>query len=107
MLTLKIITKNIDDISETYIFSGDVVSHTETSSDNHYLAKEKVEANSTIWYLGSLIETSSKQKFTYSDIYIYDEERVCKNIILVTAYADCYIMENGKTIDSFFLRYEQ
>lgn len=106
MLTLKILTRNIDDITETYLFSGDAISHKEAFSDNHYLAKEEIEANETIWYLGCLIESSSKQKFTYSKIFIYDDDRVCKNIVLVTAYADCYIMENGKTIDSFFLRYE-
>jgi hypothetical protein len=106
MLTLKIITTNVDGISQTYIFSGDAVSHKEYFSEDHYLAKKKVEENSTIWYIGSLVESSSKQKFVASDIYIYDEDRVCKNIIFVTAKADCYIMENGKTIDSFFLTYE-
>jgi hypothetical protein len=107
MLTLKIITTNIDDVSQVYIFTGDIISHKEYFSDDHYLAKKKVEENNTIWYIGSLIESSSKQKFTASDIEIFDEDRVCKNIIFVTAKADCYIMENGKTIDSFFLTYEQ
>jgi len=107
MLTLKIITTNVDGIIESYLFSGDAISHTESFSQDHYLAKKRIEENSSIWYLGSLIESSSKQQFTFSDIYVYDEDRVCKNIIFVTAKADCYVMENGKTIDSFFLTYEQ
>jgi hypothetical protein len=106
MLTLKIVIKDEDDQVETYLFSGDSISHKEYFSTDHYLASKMKESNSTIWIVGRLIESSSNQKFITSNITIYDEDRYVKHVLCVVPKADCYIMDHGKTIDSFFCTFE-
>lgn len=107
MLTLKVITTDQDDQSTTYLFSGDSINHKESFSDDHSIISKTKEKNSTIWILGKMIDTTSKQKFTISDIEIYDLDRNLTHIMLVLPKSSCYIMDGGKTIDSFFCYYEK
>lgn len=107
MLTLKVVTTDIDGQTEIYLFAGDSIKHKESFSTDHSIAKKAFENNSTMWIIGKMAETSSIQKFTISDIEIFDEDRNLKHIMLVLPKADCYVMDNGKTIDSFFCSFEQ
>ncbi len=106
MLTLKVITTDQDGQIETVLFSGDSIAHKEYFSQDHSFQRKVVEKNDTLWCIGNMIETSSEQKFVVSDVVIYDEDRSLKHVLLILPKADCYIMENGKTIDSFFCTYD-
>lgn len=107
MLTLKVITTDLDGQTESHILSGDTITHKEQFSSDHCLASKWKEENSFVWILGSMTETSSEQKFIYSVVHIYDEERNNKNVLLVLPKSDCYIMENGKTVDMFNCVFEK
>jgi hypothetical protein len=106
MLTLKVITTDQDGQTETHLFSGDTITHKEYFSADHCIVSKVKENNSTVWIVGGMVETSSTQKFIASDIAIYDADRYIKNLLFITPKADCYIMDNGKTIDSFFCAFE-
>lgn len=102
MLSLKIITTKLDGSSESCLFSADSISHA-----------ERTEKKSTFvrlddsWLLGALPESTSEQPFVMSEVFLYDEDRNLKQVIQVLPKSDGYIMENGKTIDTFFCYFEQ
>jgi hypothetical protein len=107
MLTLKVVTTDLDGQTETYLLNGDSITHKEYFSADHCIVFKTRENNSTTWIIGDMIETSGTQKFTVSEVKIYDEDRYCKNDLFILPKAECYIMDNGKTIDSFFCNFEQ
>jgi len=107
MLTLKVVTTDLDGQTQTHILNGDSITHKEYFSSDHCIATKARENNSTSWIIGNMIETSSTQKFTVSEVKVYDEDRYCKNDLLVLPKAECYITENGKTVDTFFCQFEQ
>jgi hypothetical protein len=107
MLTLKVITTDLDGQTEIHILNGDSISHREYFSEDHYIISKVRETNSTVWILGNMVETSSKQKFIVSEVKIHDKDRYCKNELFITPKADCWIMDNGKTVDSFSCQFEQ
>lgn len=106
MLTLKVITTDINGQQETHLFGGDSITHKEYFSADHCIASKAQEINHTIWTVGTIVETSSTQKFIASDVSIFNEDRYLKHLLLILPKADCYIMDNGKTIDSFFCGFE-
>lgn len=107
MLTLKVVTTDQDGQTETHLLNGDSITHKEYFSADHCIVPKIRERNSTTWILGNMVETSSTQKFIVSEVKVYDENRSCKNDLFITPKADCYIMDNGKTVDSFFCQFEQ
>jgi len=106
MLTLKVITTDQDGQTETHLFNGDSIVHKEYFSADHCIVSKIQENNSTTWIIGTMVETSSTQKFIASDVHIYDEDRCVKHLLFICPKAGCYIMDNGKTIDSFFCQFE-
>jgi hypothetical protein len=106
MLTLKVVTTNKEGQVETNLFSGDSFTHKEYFSADHYIVSKAKVKNPITWVIGEIIESSSTQKFIVSEITIYDDERFLKNILFICPKADCYIMDDGRTIDSFFCTYE-
>jgi hypothetical protein len=107
MLVLKVVSTDQDGQTETYLLNGDSITHKEYFSADHCIVQKVQEKNSTTWILGNMTETTGIQKFIVSEVKIYDEDRYCKNDLFILPRADCYIMENGKTIDSFFCSFEQ
>jgi hypothetical protein len=107
MLTLKVITTDIYGQTETHLLNGDSITHKEYFSSDHSIGSKIKENNTSIWMLGNMVETSSNQKFIVSEVKIYDEDRYCKNDLFILPKAECYIMENGKTIDNFSCQFEQ
>jgi len=79
MLTLKVITTDLNGQPQTHIFNGDSISHKEYFSDDHCIVSKICKENSTTWIIGSISETSSTQKFTVSEVDIYDDDRYIKN----------------------------
>lgn len=107
MLTLKVITTDINEQSETHVFKGDTFVHREYFSEDHCISTKIKKENSDVWIVGNMEETSSSQKFTVSEIDIYGEDRYIKNKLFILPKAGCYIMDDGKTIDSFFCFFEE
>jgi hypothetical protein len=107
MLTLKISIVDLDGQTETHVLNGDSITHKEYFSNDHHIVTKTKEKNTTTWILGDMVETSGTQKFTVSEVKVYDEDRYCKNDLLILPKAECYIMENGKTVDSFFCFFEE
>jgi hypothetical protein len=107
MLTLKVVTTDQDGQTETYVLNGDSIVHKEYFSSDHLIVPKIQEKNSTTWIVGTMIESSSTQRFTVSEVRIYDKDRYCKNDLFILPKADCYITDNGKTVDSFFCYYEE
>ena len=106
MLTLKVITTDLNGQSETHVFSGDSFVHREYFSDDHSIATKIKARNMDIWVVGNMVETSGTQKFTVSEVEIYDDSRCLKNSLFIVPKAECYIMDDGKTVDSFFCWFE-
>lgn len=106
MLTLKVITTDLNGQSETHVFGGDSFVHREYFSEDRSIATKIKQKNLDIWIIGSMVETSSTQKFTVSEVEVYDEDRCLKHSLFIVPKADCYIMDNGKTVDSFFCWFE-
>ena len=107
MLTLKIITTDQDGQTETHLFSGDSIVHREYRTQDHNILSKVHKNRPTAWIIGDLSGSSSEQPFIASDVFIYDKDRDCKNLLFITPKADCFIMDNGKTIDSFFCEFEE
>jgi hypothetical protein len=108
MLTLKVITTDQNGQSEIHVLNGDSITHKEYFSEDHSILSKIREKNVTTWILGDMTETTSSQKFTVSEVKIYDENRYCKNDLFIVPKAECYITDaNAKTVDSFFCWFEQ
>jgi len=106
MLTLKVITTDLNGQTTTHLLNGDTITHKEYFSADHCIVSKVMKENPTTWILGIMVETSSTQKFIVSEVMIYDEDRHIKNAIFIVPKADCYIMDNGKTVDSFWCQFE-
>jgi hypothetical protein len=106
MLTLKIISTDIDGNQFTHLLSGDAITHREYFSSDHCIMRNTNERSPMVRIVGTLTETSSTQKFVVSDVIIYEDDHALKNQLLILPKADCYIMEAGKTVDSFYCGFE-
>jgi len=98
MLTLKVITTDSKGELDTHLYSAKVISHSERTSNDYGLSKTLISSGQV---LGEMIEKISDQKFIFSTIFFYDDDDSYIRKIHVLPHADCYIMEGGKTIDSF------
>lgn len=107
MLTLKVITTDPVGQKETHLFSGASIKHKEYSSTDHNILAKVRQNSPTAWILGDLPGSRTGQEFTVSDVYIYDEDRNLSQLLFIAPNADCYIMENGRTIDSLSCEIEE
>jgi len=96
MLTLKVITTDIDGNITTNLFYGESINHTERIEKADGL-KSYIDAK----YVGSLMDTNSQQEFVASQILIHDSDNHLKDNIIVLPYSECFIMANGRTVDKF------
>ena len=103
MLTLKVITTDIDGQKGTHLFYGDRISHRERESNDYRL---KFAESESVFVIGYLPDKASEQKFTYSDIWIYEGGNVPKILVYALPMSECFVMENGRTIDSFGAHYQ-
>ena len=103
MLTLKVITLDRDGHSRTELFSGEVISHEEFETNDYTLDNGNQELI-TIGNLGGVAQ--SEQKYTYSIVKLHSDSWTLKAGIIIFPHADCFIMDNGKTVDSFSCVYK-
>lgn len=95
MLTLKIITHDSLDNHSTHIFYGERISHTEYETTKHIMGDIP-----SVVAIGFIEETTSEQPFITSMVRIFKPDSTVQDITIYP-HADCFIMENGKTVDSF------
>ena len=102
MLTLKVISTNIDGEVQTSLFYGESICHferLEKASGLKDYSSDKVR-------IGSLINEASEQEFYLSEVFLNDAEGCLKTQLLILPKSDCFIMENGKTVDSFYSQFK-
>ena len=97
MLTLKVITKDIDGANQTSIFSGESITHTERVEKPSIL--QSLPTNARV--VGN-INSEGTQDFIASYVFIYEKGGFIKEFLLIVPKSDCFIMEDGKTVDTFY-----
>lgn len=99
MLVLK--TKSIDEEGREWVevFEAERIAHSETRNDDHTFEPL------TDLVIGKLSGSSSKQPFILSHVRLFSPTGTLKNDIAILPMTQCWIMENGKTVDSFISRY--
>jgi len=107
MLTLKVSSVDLNGQVEVTILTGESITHKEYFSKDHNL-RAKIKENTPHWWIvGNIMDTSGESPFVVSEVRIYDGERYCINELFIFPKADCYIMENGKTVDTFSCNFQQ
>jgi hypothetical protein len=101
MLTLKVFSIDQNDERQTTVFYGDSISHTE-----RLIKASELKSFTDAKYVGSIINESSEQEFVSSHVVIYNADRTIKEILLILPKSDCFIMENGKTVDTFYSHFK-
>jgi hypothetical protein len=100
MLTLKVITTNGNGETTTRVFTGDSISHVEKKDNNH---QKHFMLNDIV--VGTLDGSTSKQEYYYSLVTIYNKDGSYEGTVYVFPFSNCFIMENGRTVDSFTLEF--
>lgn len=96
MLTLKVITTDADGHDQTNLFSADSISHSEGIEK-----QSGIKAYGDVELLGAPPMSSSEQEFVACHVWLYNVDRTVKWRLLILPYSQCYIMDSGKTVDSF------
>jgi hypothetical protein len=97
MLSLKIIHTDINGGRTTHLFSGERISHIEEESTNHTL--DYFSEHPYYFMVGQLTQSSSTQPYVKSVVTVFDGNDLQE--ILILPLSECYIMADGKTIDTF------
>jgi hypothetical protein len=108
MLTLKVVTTDLSAQSFTHLYFGDSIIHSERETNDY-----DIRWSERIVQIGSLKGDDRKDQkpdsprpfFLTSFIQIYDGNGQLKTEIAILPHADCYVMENGKTVDQFYCIY--
>ena len=96
MLTLKVVElSDIEGFRKVHLFTAERIVHVEHEHTDHTL-----EAYSSV-QIGELSNPDSKQQFNTSFVQLYSTDKALKQDIFIFPNADCFIMENGKTVDTF------
>lgn len=98
MLTLKVITTDIDGQLTTHLFTGKSISHLEQTSQDYSLPTKFQQVGQIV---GCLTEKMSEQQFIYSHVFLYGDGDGYEKRLYILPHAECYIMEGGRTVDSF------
>lgn len=104
MLTLKVITTDINGQHETHLFYGEKIKHKEMETNDHQIPFDSAQM---VISSSALSETpDSKQEYQMSRVAIYGEGDTPKQTLWILPCADCYVMHEGKTIDTFSARFK-
>jgi hypothetical protein len=104
MLTLKVITFDLEGDKATTVYSADHISHFNTKEIVRDLAGFVKYPSSQ--RIGMFNNEISEQKCVVSHVSLYNVDRTVKESLLILPKADCFIMEDGKTIDAFYSYFE-
>jgi len=98
MLTLKVITTDSLGNRITHILTGERISHREFETQD----RDVDYGCLTLGYLNE--EKISDQGFTISFVDLSEGDYIKE--VIIFPLAECFIMENGKTVDSFSCTYK-
>lgn len=98
MFTLKVITQDFEGIRETHLFSAKRIQHTAIESAD-YKIEPWVGHNCVT--IGSLTQTTDEHGFNYCRVFLYGEEDHPETLLYILPYAECFVTEKGKTVDTF------
>ena len=100
MLTLKVITTDVKDNRITYLLTGERISYRKWETNDR-----KIDYGCLV--LGDIDKDKiSDQPFEVVCINLSDGEYNKEDDIVILPLAQCFIMENGKTVDSFSCIYK-
>jgi hypothetical protein len=103
MLTLKIIHTSQDGGRTTHIFTGERMSHTEIEKTTHY--NSELTSDELLFFIvGELADSSSTQPYVMSNVTIFNGNDY--QTVFILPASECFVMANGKTVDSFSTYYK-
>ena len=102
MLTLKVIHTDIEGGRTTHLFAGERISHAEIEYTDHN--REFTSEDPYFFQIGELSKSSSTQPYVITSVTIFDGNDVQQ--IYILPKSECFIMANGKTVDSFSAYYK-
>jgi hypothetical protein len=103
MLTLKVITIDTDDDRAVTLYSADHISHFATIEKRKDLPNKFPSAQR----VGTLADSSSDQELIISHVILWNGDRSIKEDLLILPKSDCFIMEEGKTVDTFYSYFKE
>jgi hypothetical protein len=103
MLTLKILHTDNEGGKTTYLFAGERISHTEVEQTNHSMEFKTLEEND-YFLVGEFANELSKQPYVMSTVNIFDGNDY--QTIQILPKSECFVMSNGKTVDTFSAYYK-
>jgi hypothetical protein len=98
MLVLKVITIDVDDDKATTLYSADHISHFAIKEKRKDLGSKYPSAQR----VGMLADSSSEQELLVSRVILYNLDRSIKEDLIILPKSDCFIMQDGKTVDTFY-----
>ena len=102
MLVLKVVFESgLLNQEQTSLFYGESITHVErieTALD--------IKSYPAAYHIGSIIDELSETEFVASQVMIHDANRNLKDHLLILPKSSCFIMEGGKTVDSFSVDYK-
>ena len=101
MFTLKVITQDLEGLRETHLFSAKRIQHTGIDTNDYKIELGKGYLNTVT--IGSLPDKTEGigQMFNYCRVFLYGEEDHPETLLYILPYAECFITEEGKTVDTF------
>jgi hypothetical protein len=103
MLTLKVITTDVDGDKSVTLFSSDHISHSEINE----IRKDISDKYPCSVRVGILADSSSEQKLVVSHVLFYNTDNSIKGDILILPKSDCFIMDEGRTVDTFYSYFKE
>lgn len=101
MLTLKVIHTEFEGGRITHLFAGERISHVEIESTNH---RDEFISDKDFFQIGKFTNPCSIQPYVTSTVTIFDGNDY--QTIQILPKSECFIMSNGKTVDSFSSYYK-
>ncbi len=98
MLTLKVISESSLNNKTTHIFPADRISHIEQKNNvrSTFKCADRMD-------IGELPESECPFAVSFIDLYRPDGKT---DRLLIFPRAECYVMQDGKTVDSFQVEFE-
>lgn len=103
MLTLKVISRDRDGQKNTYIISGARISYNQM--EGHPGDVFHIENGNRIFGIIPNESKGDKDDFVYFGGRITDMENAIIEDFMIFPYSECFVMEEGKTVDVFISKF--
>ncbi len=113
MLTVKIISTDKDGIVNTSLFAAERVSHGRHDFNKDLSVKDTkstfsdgvIHGSGINYIIGGLSNYETTQAMQYATVTLWNKDET--EVICVTPLSEVYVMQDGKTVDSFSVRFYQ